>query len=808
MTDNNFGFEKADTGKAGNPWALNPKEFLFKYLRYLPLLAVFGVLALLLAYMKVRYSTPVYRLQSSLLIKNDRGGGGNDKDMKFNELFMSQNTDNLDNEIEILKSRAVMQRVAADLNLQVSYYGEGKVKSSPLIYPEPPFKLEIVAMGDTSNSFGGAVTFLNNQQFMLDPNKLPIKIGDTFQVGANRCRITRDSRIDIGAFGSMKYQFGWSPLPILADNLRSGLQVAQINDRSTILTLTFEGENQPLARDILNMLMSVYDSLIVEDKKKIQENTLKFIDAQLYQLSDTLSGVQNRLKNFMVDNQVFDIEGQSKNFLDNLGESAKQQSEQEVKLSIVNWLLNYIGDKKNMYELVPTNLGVEEPVLVGMVADYNRLILQREADLRTTTPNNQIVVGIEGNLDKIRRDIYQALTNVKQAYLIAGANIDRYKEQLQGRVTSLPGNSIHLLNIQRRQKILEDLYSFLLQKKLETQIASASTVSNSRVLEPSIGSGRQVSPDVKKIYTLYLVMGLLIPVGLIAIRELLQDKVNGRADVEKYTTVPILGEIGHSDDKQPLVVAQNSRRLIGEQFRIIRSNLQYIVGKKDRPVIMVTSSFSGEGKSFISTNIGAVMALSGKRTVIMEFDIRKPKIVTGLDLKRKMGITNYIIGKASFEELLLKVDGADNLYVIPCGPIPPNPAELLLDKRLDELMAEVMNHFEVVIMDTAPIGLVSDAGNLGRFADCTLFIVRQGQTFRKQLFFIDDLYREKKLPALSILINDVTADSGYYGGYYSRTYGYYAGYGYGSSGYFEDETGARKKRGFRKLINWLRNSFK
>jgi capsular exopolysaccharide synthesis family protein len=204
---------------------------------------------------------------------------------------------------------------------------------------------------------------------------------------------------------------------------------------------------------------------------------------------------------------------------------------------------------------------------------------------------------------------------------------------------------------------------------------------------------------------------------------------------------------------------------------------------------MVTSSFSGEGKSFISTNIGAVMALSGKKTVIMEFDIRKPKIVSGLDLKRKMGITNYIIGKASFEELLVKVQEVDNLYVIPCGPIPPNPAELLLDPRLNELMEEVMKAFEVVIMDTAPVGLVSDAITLGKYADCTLYIIRQGHTFRRQLGMIEELYVSKKLPSLSLLLNDVKVGSGYYGGYYGGGYGYYGGYGYGhDSGYFEDES--------------------
>jgi len=277
-------------------------------------------------------------------------------------------------------------------------------------------------------------------------------------------------------------------------------------------------------------------------------------------------------------------------------------------------------------------------------------------------------------------------------------------------------------------------------------------------------------------------------VGIIAIIEVLRDKVTGRADVEKHTTTPILGEVGHSDEKQTLVLTKNSRRFISEQFRIIRTNLRYIIAKKEKPVIMITSSFGGEGKSFISTNIGAAMALAENQTVIMEFDIRKPKIVSGLELKRKMGITNYLIGSAKFEDLLVKVEGVENLYVIPCGPIPPNPSELLLDPRLDNLMEEVKKRFDVVIIDTAPVGLVSDAMNLSRFADCTLYIIRQAYTFRKQLPLIEELYIQNKLPKISVLINDVKAEGGYYGGPYRTGYGYYGGYGYaGESGYFEED---------------------
>jgi capsular exopolysaccharide synthesis family protein len=526
----------------------------------------------------------------------------------------------------------------------------------------------------------------------------------------------------------------------------------------------------------------------VEDKNRIADNTLRFINARILELSDTLKEVQGGLKNFMVKNQVFDIESQSKAYLDKIGESSKEKGEMDVRIAIVNYLQQYISDKKNLHELVPTNLGIEEPSLLQLVTEYNRIQLERENNLKTTTLANPLIVSMDNALDKIRRDIFQALVSVKQAYSIAANNMNKRDVELESHITSLPGKSMQMLNIGRKQKILEDLYSLLLQKRLEISLSSASTISNSRVVEPAIGSEVPVKPDKKKTYTLYFIIGLLIPVGLIALRELMHDKVSSRADVEKNTDAPILGEIGHSDGARTLVVKHNSRRLISEQFRIIRTNLQYVIGRREKPIIMVTSSFSGEGKSFVSTNIGAAMALSGKKTVIMEFDIRKPKIVSGLELKRKMGITNYIIGKAEFHDLPVKVEGVDDLYVIPCGPVPPNPAEILLDKRLHELMQEVIANFEVIIMDTAPIGLVSDAATLGKYADCTMYIIRQGHTYRNQVKLIDDLYVGKKLPSLSLILNDIKAGSGYYGGYYGGGYGYYGVYGYGEdSGYFEEE---------------------
>jgi len=280
--------------------------------------------------------------------------------------------------------------------------------------------------------------------------------------------------------------------------------------------------------------------------------------------------------------------------------------------------------------------------------------------------------------------------------------------------------------------------------------------------------------------------------------EVLNDKVTTRFDIEKITQAPILGEIGHSYSNQTLVVNKATRSMVAEQFRIIRSNLQYIVGKKEKPVILVTSSFSGEGKSYISTNLGAVLALAGKKTIILEFDIRKPKVLSGLGISKGPGITNFLIGKANLPDLIKPVPDCETLFVLGCGPIPPNPSELLLEPKVEEMFTWLKENFDVVIIDTAPVGMVSDAMTLGKFADSTMYLVRQGHTFKKQVALIDEFYNEEKLPKVSIIINDVKLKPGY--GYYGYgRYGYGYGYGYGS--YYEEETPPQNF--FEKMLNWL-----
>jgi capsular exopolysaccharide synthesis family protein len=327
-----------------------------------------------------------------------------------------------------------------------------------------------------------------------------------------------------------------------------------------------------------------------------------------------------------------------------------------------------------------------------------------------------------------------------------------------------------------------------MQKREESEIAQASTIANSRIIDTALPVYNLVSPIVYKVYGIALIIGLILPILIIYLRDILNDKVTIRSDITMVTDAPLIGEVGHSSEEKVLLFPNNSRTIVAEQMRILRSNLRFVLGEKfEHPTILVTSSFSGEGKSFISTNLGATLAVSGKRTVILEFDLRKPKILAGLGLPKGHGLTNFLVGDAKLNELAQAVPLVDGLFVIPCGPVPPNPSEILLTPKIKELFVWLKEQFDVIVIDTAPVGLVSDAFTLSHFADATIYVVRQRYTFKRQLNFIDELYKLKRLPNMGLLVNDVVVEgtSGYYG-YGGSRYGYGYGYGY-AAGYVDVE---------------------
>lgn len=789
--------EQAKSVNAQSQWSfkVSPRETLIRYMPYLPWVLLSIIIALSLAVVKIRYTPEVYEVSGTILIRNENSFSA--KAEKFDDLLLTDNKSDLEDEKQVIKSTGTARRVVKALNLEYRYFNKGKIRSTELRADECPFTLHVLLLKDSASNFSLPIQIVDETRFRIAEKGDALYFGSVFETKDGTFRLDRTGD-KLSSYSSNMFTVQYSPNDQRAVELAGSFAANRSGESNNILLLSMETENPRLGEEVVNQWMKEYQVAGLEEKRQTAVNALSFIDNQMDTVRLELGGVEKNLLGFRERNNVVNPQQQSVLMFEKMSELDRAITEQGVKMQVLNNLIKYISDDKNPYRQVGSALGIEEPSLVVQIAEFNKLQLQRETLLKTTTRNNPIVINAEASIEKLRVDMIQNLINIRQAYQTSFNSLTEKSRTFGGEVSRIPAKEKELLDITRRQKILEELYSFLLQKKLETSISSASTISAVKVLERARSTSYPVKPNKRGILTMAFFIGLLIPASIIFLRDYLNDKINDRDDILKVTSVPIVGELGHSEEKTPLVVSKNSRRFIAEQFRMLRTNLQYIVPQKEKFVLQVTSSVSGEGKSFVSTNIAAVMALTGKKTALLEFDIRKPKIISTLGMQRKSGITNYIIGKTAFEELPIKMAGVDNLDIIPCGPIPPNPSELLLDPRLAELFERVKEVYDVVIVDTAPVGLVSDAIVLGKYADATLYIIRHNYTIKKQLQLLDDMFTNAKLPKVSVVINDVSTNGGY-----GRYYGYggygYSGYGYGGE-YFDD---AKPAGGFWESVKGL-----
>lgn len=815
-------------GKLDGGQEFNLKEFFQRYIRYLPWLILSIVLCIVIAFVKLRYEVPIYSVFGKMLMKNQASISSNSEN-RFADLFGGQNSQNLNDEIEQLKSTSISKRVVNKLNLQTTYYNEGNIRSTLLRNTETPLRLEPVQLLDSSGSYGFRLVHLNNSQYRFKDSTKTHYYGETIEQNGSKFRFVLTGKPFDNLASDEFTIVRQSPIGV-AKNIAATLNVIQSNDFSSVLILRYEIENPKVGIDIIDAFMQAYQEFNLEEKKEIAINTVKFIDRQLDTFQQELGGVERNLQQYRETNQAIDVTQQSALYFGNVNETQRQILGLEVQQKVADMLINYVDKTKDPLKIDPSALGISEPSLLQTISSYNQLQLQREVNLRTTPVGNPLIKDIDVSLAQLRSDLLGNLNNVRRGYDVALNDLQRKSKSTESIIGTIPGKEKALLEITRQQRILQELYSFLLQKKLETSIASAASISTSSILEPADYSSVPVRPNKKGIYLMAIIIGLAVPLSIITFREFLNDKIRKRSDVENFTATPILGEIGHSEGKTALIVTSSNRSYIAEQFRIIRSNLQYLIPKKQvaaksgpltvapptthetpvitppqrstTPVIMVTSSFSGEGKSFVSTNLAAVLALSGRKTVILELDIRKPKILRGFGMNDVSGFTNFIVGNQTVDQLAIPVKNSNpdprkendqfvqNLFVIPCGPLPPNPSELLLDEKVQELFSYLKDHFEAIVIDTAPVGLVGDALTLGAYADTCVYIVRHNYTYKKQIKLIDELHTTQKLPKMAIVINDIKGGNTY-GSYSGYGYGYGSSYGYGS-GYFDDDK--KKKR--------------
>ncbi|HKO81791.1 MAG TPA: GNVR domain-containing protein, partial [Chitinophagaceae bacterium] len=630
--------EQITTGKSELS-NLSVRDLFYKYIRFFPLFILSVAIALLIAFIYLRYASQVYSAGGSMLIKSESKKGQSDK---VEDLLMgSSRSDNIQSEVEILKSRPLMARVVKKLDLQFSYIALGRIKDQN-VYKLAPFSIEAFKIKDSTKSFSIKIKFVNDNQFHINNEAGVFGFGQVFENSSGIFLLQKKSTPITGA----EYNVSWQPAENIVSSHANAIRVAPKAGGTGILLISMEASNPYMAADIVNNLMIQYDSATIEQNNFSTDQMIGFIDIRLDKLKGELDSIQKILLDYRQKNKLINIETQSGNSFEKITMADQIINEQQMRLTVADMIDEYMRSKQNQFSkvTVPSSLGLEDVILNDLVVGYNKAQLERKALLESNIPpENPEVKKAEAVIEQQRQMVLENLTNLRSSYNSAIAALKKRNASEEIELQSLPYKMKDLVDLERQVTTKLALYSLLEGKREEAAISRASTISNSNIIDRASASLTPVKPDKRTIQLMAILLGLALPALIIFLKEVLNDKITTRFDIEKITQVPIMGEVGHSYSENALVVNKTSRGMVAEQFRIIRSNLQYVLNKTERPVILVTSSFSGEGKSFVSTNMGAVMALAGKKTVILEFDIRKPKILSGLNMGRHPGISNFLV---------------------------------------------------------------------------------------------------------------------------------------------------------------------
>lgn len=793
--------------------SIDYKAILFEYLMYWPWILGCIIVMGIAMYAYLRYKAPIYNINATVLIKqDDQTKSSSIPPMQaMQDLGMLSMASNFDNEVEILRSRTLVKKVVNKLNLYINYkekqtfrYPADLYKNSPVqVWTTPEeadclFRPVTLEMTCTPNGQVDVKAF-----FYPDPNSGEITIHKHFDklpgvlttpVGVFTLSSNRDSTLaQINEVRTITAII--TPPTAVANNYANNLTSEPTSKTTTIASLSLEESNTSRGIDFINMLVTLYNEDANNDKNEVAAKTAQFIDERIRIINQELGTTESQLANFKQQAGLTDLSSDAQLALKENSVYQQKQAENATQLRLVAFLKNYINDTKNEMEVIPTNVGLADQGLSELIIKYNDLLIERKRLLRTSSESNPAVVQLDAGIRATRINVQTTVENVEKALLITQSDLDREGKKYATRISNAPTQEKELMSITRQQEIKASLYLLLLQKREENAITLASTATNGRIIEEAMAGNYPIAPNKKMYYLIALILGLGIPVGIIYLRDLLRFKIESRADVEKITDVPVVGDIPLTNTEgHPIVVQENRNGLMEEVFRSVRTNLQYMLGE-DQKVILFTSTTSGEGKSFSAGNLACSLAFMGKKVVIVGLDIRKPGLNKVFEISHKeRGITQYLADPKHTDLLNLCQPSAisPNLFILPGGTVPPNPTELVARKTLDEAIEQLKQSFDYVLLDTAPIGMVTDTQLIARVADLSVYVCRADYTHKSDYELINDLKRENKLPNLCTLINGIDMDqrkNGYYYGYgkygkygkygYGKKYGYGYGYGYG-----------------------------
>ena len=808
-------FNEAQESKEEN---IDVKELLFKYLIHWPWFVGTVAACLIAAWVYLYMSTPVYTISATVLIKDDKKGGSAGMLSGLESLGldgMVSSSQNIDNEIEVLRSKTIVKEVVEDLGLYISYTDEDEFpsknmyKTSPVqvsLTPQEADLLETPMIVEMTLQPQGSMDVnvkIDDDEYQKHFEKLPAVFPT--DKGTLAFFLAPDSVLSSKRLSEETTDLEKTTRNITA-TINKPLAVAKgycknmtiepTSKTTSVAVISLKNSNVQRGKDFINKLLEMYNINTNNDKNEVAQKTAEFINERIGIISKELGSTEKDLESFKRGAGITDLTSDAQIALTGSAEYEKKRVENQTQINLLQDLQKYMQNEG--YEVLPSNIGLQDLNLAAAINRYNDVLVERKRLLRTSTENNPTIVNLDTSIHAMKENVQVSLDRVLRGLLITKTDLDREANRYSRRISEAPGQEREFVSIARQQEIKAGLYLMLLQKREENAITLAATANNAKIIDDAIADDAPVSPKGKMIYLIALVLGVGIPVGVIYLLELTKFKIEGRSDVEKLTSIPIVGDIPLTDEKQgAIAVFENQNNLMSETFRNIRTNLQFMLdnGKK---VILVTSTVSGEGKSFISGNLAISLSLLGKKVVIVGLDIRKPGLNKVFNIPRKeQGITQYLANpEKNLMDLVQLSDVSKNLYILPGGTVPPNPTELLARDGLDKAIETLKKNFDYVILDTAPVGMVTDTLLIGRVADLSVYVCRADYTHKNEYTLINELAEKDKLPNLCTVINGLDLKRrkyGYYYGYgkygkyygYGKRYGY--GYGYGEQSHAKEE---------------------
>jgi tyrosine-protein kinase Etk/Wzc len=809
---------------------INFKFIVGKALAFLPYVIISIVLSLCIAFLIVRYATPVYLVKTSMLIKdNSRGRSSMAGADNFLQGMQLLNVDrNIENEQGILMSKKLVRAAISQLDFGISYYSKGSVKRTEL-YADKPFIIELDSNHLQIQGTEVFIQFKNEHEVsvwtestgnLLVPkteqiigsvgiikpinHKINELISNEYYAFKIKLIEPNISNLTLG-----DYSFKLNLTEALVKQHHNSYALAPINKQASLIEIKKEGANPEKEKAFLNELCESYINLGLSEKNRVTQKTLHFIDEQLLGIGDSLVKVEGELQDYRKQNKIIDLGETGNLIIEELGSIEQELSQQKLQFKYYTYLENYVKGSDPLNELIaPSIMGVNDQVLNALVAKIIETYSQKQAlgfSYQDESPN---IKQVNQNLQQLKMSLLENLKSIKEASVIISNELNRRIAAFDGKISQLPAKEQEMLTMKRRYVLSDKLYTYLLEKRAEAGIAGAGIDADHKVVDVAEVVS-QTYPKVASIYSIALIIGLVFPIIIILIMEFFNYKIINHSQLQYLTQIPLVGSIVHNAKNTALVIANHPKAQVSESFRNLRSNLNYLKGNGKKQIIMVTSTVSGEGKTFIGMNLSSVLAIGGLKTVLIGVDLRKPKIFQDFKLDNSIGLTNYLIGKASQAQIIQKT-GLENLDIITSGPVPPNPSELIMSQAFYDLLADLANKYDHIILDTPPIGLVADGLDIMKHADVVLYVSRQNVSKKSYLNLINEIYANENEKNIGLVFNDINfaAVYGYgYGAYgygygysygsgygYGYSYGYGYGYGYGGYGDTEVEHKSRWKR--------------